>query len=138
MDPVKEPEGDDSITLYRGVSKSIKPSVLYDYAASGYAVPKGLVPDSPYPGGHENPDDHTMGDNYSIWTSWTTDKATAESFAKGPMGTDDGVVLQKNFSKSRFGKDIIQSDLSNVMQEGEWLVPGIQRTNNVKFIFGKR
>ena len=38
-----------------------------------------------------------MGDNYSIWTSWTKDKNGATHFAKGPQGNSSGIVLTKEF-----------------------------------------
>jgi hypothetical protein len=125
------------ITLYRGVASNIKPSEIYYSAENGVAVPKGLLPDSPIRGGHSDPDDHAAGNNYSIYTSWTTDINTAKVFATGAaLGKQvDGVILEKKFLKSRFGKDIIRSEaFASLMQESEWLVPGVQVTKDVKRI----
>jgi RHS repeat-associated protein len=109
------------ITLYRGVSQGA--GVYYAAALRGIAVPKGLS----FMYSHSNPDDHTSGDNYSIWTSWSSDKNVANYFSGGPMGVDRGVILEKKFLKSL----IIRSNLSVLMQEGEWLVPGVVTGANV-------
>lgn len=106
---------EEYITLYRGVSQSA--GVYYAAAMKGIAVPKGLS----FMYSHSNPDDHTSGDNYSIWTSWSSDKSVANYFASGTMGVEKGVILEKKFLKSI----LIRSNLSAIMQESEWLVPGV-------------
>ena len=110
-------ENDKKITLYRGVSSNN--SSQYNQALMGVAVPKGFYPDfSGTP--HADMDDHAMGDNYSIWTSWTKDKNMAINFAKGPEGKESGVLLTKTFT---IGKDVVPntSDTAKLMQETEWL-----------------
>lgn len=135
-DVIPRKNDNEYITLYRGVSEDINPRILYEFALAGIAYPKGLLPDSPFWGGHENPDDHTMSDNYSIWTSWTEDVSTAENFARGPLGTSQGVVLSKRVRKSRLGVDIIKSDLAISWgdPEGEWLIPGVTHANIYKYV----
>jgi len=65
-------DDDDFITLYRGVGEYTNPNIVYQYARSGIAIPKGNLMDDNYPFlGHSNTFDHTMGDNSSIFTSWT-------------------------------------------------------------------
>jgi RHS repeat-associated protein len=120
-----KPVGDDNqdkddgfITLYRGVGKEITPEILYDLAEQGTAYPKGLLPGH---NPHNDPDDHTMGDNESIYTSWTLDKNTATIFARGTSGKSSGVILSKKFKKSQ----LTQSNLSGLMQEREYLIPGV-------------
>jgi hypothetical protein len=110
-------ENNKKITLYRGVSSNNL--LQYKQALMGVAVPKGFYPDfSGTP--HADMDDHAMGDNYSIWTSWTKDKNMAINFAKGPEGSESGVLLTKTFT---IGKDVVpnSSDTAKLMQEVEWL-----------------
>ncbi|MDZ7897950.1 MAG: hypothetical protein U5N85_07975 [Arcicella sp.] len=122
---------EEYITLYRGVSESA--GAYYAAAKRGIAVPKGLS--SIY--SHSIPDDHTMGDNYSIWTSWSEKKYVAESFSAGTMGIERGVILQKSFPKSM----LMRSGLAQAMGESEWLVPGVvtgAKVSNNKFSSGKK
>ena len=79
--PVGEGNDDDDdgyITLYRGGSNVANPHVIYTLAQDGIAYPKGLLPGHT---AHEDEEAHTMNDNESIFTSWTSDKRTARHFA---------------------------------------------------------
>ncbi|WP_124019464.1 DUF6443 domain-containing protein [Flavobacterium hydrophilum] len=110
-------KNNEKITLYRGVSSDNLQQ--YNQAKMGVAIPKGLLPE--FKGvAHSDMDDHAMGDNYSIWTSWTSDKNMALNFAKGPKGTSNGIILTKTFT---IGKDIIPniSFTASLMGEAEWL-----------------
>src|SRR5690606_20569940 len=76
---IKQKENEESIVLYRGVSKEIDVPILYAAAKRGFAVPRGFLPNSAKP--HDNKNAHTGGDNNSIYTSWTIYKSEAEKFA---------------------------------------------------------
>jgi hypothetical protein len=125
---------DGYITLYRGVGDDVNPKTIYDLAKKGIAYPRGLLP------GHSpvfDADDHTAGLTESIYTSWTTSAKQAEYFARGPMGTAEGVILSKRFKKSQ----LVRSSYAELMQEGEYLVPGVvtgASTDNVPKINLKR
>lgn len=110
------------ITLYRGVSSYGKngPKPQYFEALDGIAIPNGIRNGI----AHSNMDDHAMGDNESIWTSWSINIGTAMNFAKGPLGNSSGVILTKRF---KIGTEAVPntSGTTKMMQEGEWLVPGI-------------
>lgn len=110
------------ITLYRGVSMYGKdgPKEQYFEALNGIAIPNGIRNGN----AHSDMDDHSMGDNESIWTSWSRDPNVARHFAKGPLGNSSGVVLTKRF---KLGTEAIlnTSKAAKLMQEEEWLVPGI-------------
>jgi len=106
------------IILYRGVSEQVNPNMLYSLAQKGIAIPKGYIDGNP----HKNPNDHTMGDNYSVWTSWSSSSGTAESFARGPDGRGNGVIMVKAFKI----RNLVRSQLSTTQfGEGEYLVPGV-------------
>lgn len=73
---------------------------------------------------------HTAGDNISPFTSWTEYRYKAEEFSEGKSRTAEGVILTKQFKKSR----LIQSETSKLPyfeDEGEYLVPGIVHGANV-------
>ncbi len=93
------------IVLFRGVH-ALHPDL--PNAKIGIATPIG---------GHLNPKLHNLGDNKSIFTSWTTNIWLANSFAcqKGK----GGIILTKQFHISR----LVPS--TDVFQQGEWLVRGI-------------
>lgn len=93
------------IVLFRGVH-ALHPDL--PNAKFGIATPIG---------GHSDPKLHNLGNNKSIFTSWTTNIWLANSFAchKGK----GGVILTKQFHISR----LVPS--TDVFQQGEWLVPGI-------------
>jgi hypothetical protein len=83
--------GDDLVTVYRGVHPKHPdlPSAL-----QGRANPIG---------GHADATLHNAGNNQSVFTSWTTDRATAFDFAVGKYsGFDDagGVLLQQRVPRS--------------------------------------
>lgn len=71
-----------TITLYRGVRPDMRYSQFRD-AMRGIVRPIG---------GHSDPLAHQQGDTASIFTSWTTDFATARIFAS--MGDATGIVLK--------------------------------------------
>jgi hypothetical protein len=120
-------EDDGYITLYRGVGEAIKPQELYAMAEKGTAWPKGLLPGHTPNTGPDAADDHTMGDNETIWTSWSRDKSTAFHFATDFTG--QGVILSKRFKKSQ----LVQSTkYRHLMQEEEYLVPGVVENANVE------
>jgi RHS repeat-associated protein len=83
--------GDDMVTVYRGVH-SRHPDL--PSALQGRANPIG---------GHADAALHNAGNNQSVFTSWTTDRATAFDFAAGKYsGFDDagGVILQQRVPSS--------------------------------------
>jgi len=121
-DYVNEPKKDDEgyITLYRGVSEEAHPT-MWKMAQKGVAVPKGLLSPNNL---HDDIDDHTMGDNYTLYTSWSSDKSSALTFAKGFYGNKKGVVLTLRVKLS----ETLVSNLSTIMQESEYLLWGVQTT----------
>jgi hypothetical protein len=78
--------GDEMVTVFRGVHAE-HPQL--GNALQGKAVPWG---------GHSDPVLHNAWDNRSIFTSWTTDQATAVRFAtdNGP----GGVLLRQTVPRS--------------------------------------
>lgn len=96
---------DGYITLFRGVH-SAHPDI--ENAKLGIAVPQG---------GHADAKRHNLGDNSSVYTSWTTQPWIAYSFAnrKG----NGGVVLMKRFA-------IVETTPSpDKFHQGEVLIRGI-------------
>jgi len=93
------------IVLFRGVH-ALHPDL--PNAKIGIATPIG---------GHSDPQLHNMGDNKSVFTSWTTNIWIANSFAcrKGK----GGVILTKQFHISK----LVPS--KDVFGQGEWLVIGV-------------
>jgi len=61
-----------------GGANVANPPIIYTLAQDGIAYPKGLLPGHT---AHEDEEAHTMNDNESIFTSWTSDKRTARHFA---------------------------------------------------------
>jgi RHS repeat-associated protein len=115
---VKNDEDDDRITLYRGVSQS--EGLYYDDAKKGIATPKGYRSGNP----HKDPKTHSDGDNFSIFTSWTTEKTVARRFSQGKKRgyvyrPEAGVILKKTFKRS----EVIKSPVN--YGEAEYLVPGV-------------
>lgn len=96
---------DEFIVLFRGVH-ALHPDL--PNAKIGIAMPIG---------GHSDPELHNLGDNKSVFTSWTTNIWIANSFAsrKGK----GGIILTKQFHISR----LVPS--ADSFQQGEWLVSGI-------------
>ncbi len=93
------------IVLFRGVH-ALHPDL--PNAKVGIAMPIG---------GHSDPELHNMGDNKSVFTSWTTNIWVANSFAcrKG----SGGIILVKQFHITQ----LVPS--TGNFQQGEWLVSGI-------------
>ena len=77
---------DEMVTVFRGVHAE-HPQLAN--AVQGKAVPWG---------GHSNPVLHNMGDNASVFTSWTTDYSTSVNFATG--NGPGGVVLRQTVPRS--------------------------------------
>jgi hypothetical protein len=73
------------VTLYRGVGPDISPSSLYTFAQQKLAIPKGLLPQY-CKVCHSDPNDHTAGDNISIFTSWSKDKKSCRTYGKRADG----------------------------------------------------
>ncbi|MEO1418997.1 MAG: RHS repeat-associated core domain-containing protein [Bacteroidota bacterium] len=112
-------EGDDFITLYRGVGTD-KPA-MHKLAMMGTAIPLGIE------GGHSDPERHNLGDNFSIFTSWTTDEATAIIF--GSTAGPGGVLLRKTFKLS----ETVPSP--DHLDEDEVLIPGIVRNASATILY---
>ncbi|SHM73410.1 hypothetical protein [Chryseobacterium polytrichastri] len=76
--------------------------------------------------------DYAIGDNYSVFTSWTTSKSTAQDFATA-MGKAPGVILSKRF---KIGVNAIPnvSPTAKRMQENEWLIFGPVIRANVQYV----
>ena len=79
----------------------------------GTALPLGLED------GHDDPELHNNGDNWSIFTSWSISETKATEIARknGP----GGVVMTNRFKLSETVPD------PDKYNEGEVLVPGIDR-----------
>ncbi|KMQ62942.1 hypothetical protein ACM39_17700, partial [Chryseobacterium sp. FH2] len=122
----------NGILLYRGISADIHTETqlsMYNEALFGIAIPNGLRPGNK---AHWNMDDHARGDNYSVWTSWTSDPNVARDFATN-YGTAPGVVLSKRF---KVGVNAIPniSPTGMSMQEKEWLIFGPVTRANVQHV----
>jgi len=102
-------DDDETITLYRGVGVD-KPK-MHEDAMVGTAIPLGLDR------GHSDPIKHNLGDNNSIFTSWTTHEEVARTFASkaGP----GGVIMTKEFKQS----EIVPGP--DYFYQGERLIPGV-------------
>lgn len=103
--------------LYRGVSEE---SPAYENAKQGIAEPRG---------GHSDMQRHHDGDTRSIFTSWTTSRNTAISYARGAAeGRKDlsGVVMQ---ARLPLGQPIYPSIMfsSDLWESSENLVEGVVR-----------
>ncbi|WP_234542265.1 RHS repeat-associated core domain-containing protein [Streptomyces shenzhenensis] len=103
--------------LYRGVSTA---SPAYDDAVQGVAKPRG---------GNASMEAHHDGNTDSIYTSWTTSKQTALSYARGAAeGRRDlpGVILQV---KLPLGQPVYPSIMfsTDLWESNENLVEGLVR-----------
>ena len=134
--PVDKPqESDDKILLYRGVSSERTENDgffkdMYVEAQFGVAIPNGLREGFKLIDAHWSFDKYALGDNYSIFTSWTPRKEVAKRFSNGTNGVYDGVIMSKWFDrKSVFWNS---SDAAYYLDEGEFLVPGIVTGANVE------
>ncbi len=131
--PISGDVNRNGILLYRGVSSAGSTEIqrkMYNEALFGIAIPNGLRPGET---AHWDMGDHAMGDNYSVWTSWTIDINTALHFAKGPLANTPGVILSKRF---KIGVNAIPnvSSTGKSMQESEWLIFGPVIRANVQYV----
>ena len=122
----------NGIMLYRGVSSfthTQTQAIMYNEALFGIAIPNGLRPGET---AHWDMDAHAMGDNYSVFTSWTSNPKQAFNFATN-YGTESGVILSKRF---KIGVNAIPNVSINgrLMQEGEWLIFGPVIRANVQHV----
>ncbi|MFD5629974.1 DUF6531 domain-containing protein [Streptomyces sp. NPDC127072] len=107
--------------LYRGVSTE---SPAYDNAVRGIAKPRG---------GSASMETHHDGNTDSIYTSWTTSKQTALSYARGAAEGQNnlpGVILQV---KLPLGQPVYPSIMfsTELWESNENLVEGIVRSAKV-------
>ncbi len=72
-------------------------------------------------GPHTDMQDHAGGDNYSIWTSWSSSKEVARDFATGVAfgKAVPGIIMSKNFKVG------VANPNPFTLGESEWLVPGV-------------
>jgi len=122
-------EPEPTITLYRGVSSKAKGSMYFE-AMQGIAIPNGFRQVSTMWGPHSDMGAHAMGDNYSIWTSWSSDREMAKNFATGVAfgKAVPGIIMSKTF---RVGQ-AVPNPFS--MGESEWLVPGVTFGARVQYV----
>jgi hypothetical protein len=102
--------GNDTGFLYRGVTPGHP------------AYPDALVGDVVPWGGHSDPLRHNLGDNQSVFTSWTTDRDVAVQFATQNGRYPDGVVLRVPDADGA-GYTRVQSP--DLYDENEVLIQGI-------------
>ncbi len=98
-------DNESKIVLFRGVHYA---HPCYEDALNGIARPQG---------GHDNPIQHNLGDNKSIFTSWTCMPYVALYFANRKK--QSGVVLVQIFEK----EELIKS--SDKFEQGEFLIKGL-------------
>lgn len=118
-----------TITLYRGISSKAKGSMYFE-AMQGIAIPNGFRQVDLW-GPHSDMELHAGGDNYSIWTSWSSSKSVARDFATGNafyINGINGIILSKTF---RVGH-AVPNPFS--LGEAEWLVPGVTYGAKVQFV----
>ena len=102
-------ETDEAVTVYRGVA-SDHPG--YSDALNGNATPRG---------GPSTPAQHNLGETDSPYTSWTTNKATAETKAtttQDQAARTNGVVLQDQVPKSQLVKSPDLAQEHEVLRQG--------------------
>ncbi|BAP32525.1 cell well associated RhsD protein [Chryseobacterium sp. StRB126] len=123
--PKKEP----TITLYRGVSSAAK-GTMYFEAIQGIAIPNGFRQVATTWGPHRDMEAHAGGDNYSIWTSWSSSKEVARNFATGVAfgKAIPGIIMSKNFHLSEASPNPF------TLGEAEWLVPGVTYGAKVEYV----
>jgi len=131
--PADEPLG---VLLYRGIAapKNILQLEMYSQGLMGTAVPNGLRTVSTLNGPHRSQDLHAEGDNYSIWTSWTTDPIVARHFSGGT----GGIILSRYFRAGQAMPNLSITAEGNSIPSGrpenEWLVPGVVYGASVQII----
>ena len=101
------PLAEAETTVYRGVHAG-HPDM--EAALQGRANPIG---------GHSNPFDHSDGNNFSNFSSWTTDRATAEGFSN--LHGLGGVILEQSVPSS----SLIRSQTPMGEFESEYLRTGL-------------
>ncbi|WP_307452951.1 MULTISPECIES: hypothetical protein [Chryseobacterium] len=130
------PADESGILLYRGIAspKNVFDADMYSQGLMGIAIPNGLRIVSTLKGPHRSQDLHAEGDNYSIWTSWTTDPAVAKHFSGG----SGGIILSKYFQAGQAIPNLSITAQGNSIPSGkpenEWLVPGVVYGANVQLI----
>ncbi|MBW3522137.1 RHS repeat-associated core domain-containing protein [Chryseobacterium sp. NKUCC03_KSP] len=131
--PADESKG---IILYRGIAspKNVIELEMYSQGLVGTAIPNGLRTVSIFKGPHRSADLHAEGDNYSIWTSWTSDPIVARHFSGG----SGGIILSKYFHLGQAMPNLSITAQGNSIPSGkpenEWLVPGIVYGASVQII----
>ena len=131
--PADEPLG---VLLYRGIAapKNALQLEMYSQGLVGTAIPNGLRTVSTLKGPHRSQDLHAEGDNYSIWTSWTTDPIVAKHFSGGT----GGIILSRYFRAGQAIPNLSITAEGNSIPSGrpesEWLVPGIVYGASVQII----
>jgi RHS repeat-associated protein len=126
------PEREQMVTLYRGVSVEAKGS-MYFYASQGIAIPRGFEQVGTTFGPHSDMEEHTGGNNFSIWTSWTTDKRIAYDFATGNAFYNEenkipGIILTKQFRITEVTPN------PHTLGENEWLIPGVVYGAKIEYV----
>lgn len=104
----------ETITLYRGVGPNAIGSNTFNNALNGIAKPLWLWSFLPA-------SIHSLGFNYSRYTSWTTSRSIASFFA-GKNGVVLKVTLSKNLAKKSWATLLRKN-------EQEWLLCGIVKTD---------
>lgn len=128
------PEKEQTITLYRGVSSEASGS-MYFYASQGIAIPRGFEQVATTWGPHRDMEAHAGGDNYSVWTSWTSDKSVAHNFATGNafyVNGIPGIIMSKQFKLSEAAPNPF------TLGESEWLVPGVVYGSKVQYVLPRK
>ncbi len=120
-------EGDDLMTLYRGVQNNEDNHKKNVLSLNGIAIPRARN----NPTAHYHAQLHNDGvTETSIFTSWTTNEQTANQIAiNGDL--PNGVVLTKQFRKDQLGPNS-----PDRFEEGEILVPGMVINAKPKIVTG--
>jgi len=93
---------------------------MYSQGLMGVAVPNGLRIVSTLKGRHRSQDLHAEGDNYSIWTSWTTDPVVAKNFSRGA----GGIILSKYFQAGQAIPNLSITAQGNSIHSGNQKMKG--------------
>jgi RHS repeat-associated protein len=124
FNPNKEQEDKDLyVTLYRGVGDKVNPRAQFEYALDGLAVHKGFIPQTIDKNFHTNLNDHTFGNNFTPFTSWSYDKEFAKTAAL--YESNMGVILTIRVKK----EELLVSTASQsplFSYEGEVLLFGVK------------
>ena len=128
------PEKEQMITLYRGVSIEAK-GAMYFYASQGIAIPRGYEQVTTTWGPHSDMEEHAGGDNFSIWTSWSSSKEKARDFATGTAMYEKGIpgiIMSKTFRAS----EVVPNPYNT--PESEWLIPGVVYGAKVEYVLPRK